>query len=197
MPKRGRLAVVLAAVAFISPRDQAQTRSNPPAAAELQQLRELVLKLQARVDELEKKQGGTAVAPTTQSAPTERAVAAEPAAANANKEDRAVLDFFKGTTINGAFDGYYGYNFNQPIGRVNLLRAYDVSSNSFSLNQANLIFEHAPNVSAGTRLGVRLDFQYGQATETVQGSAPMSCARKCIDPFGRPTGHTCFPLGAD
>ena len=29
-------------------------------------------------------------------------------------------------------DGYYGYNFNTPIGGVNLLRAYDPTSNGFN-----------------------------------------------------------------
>src|SRR5262249_40086038 len=45
-------------------------------------------------------------------------------------EDRAVLDFLRDTTINLTIDGYYSYNFNHPIGRVNLLRAYDVLSNA-------------------------------------------------------------------
>jgi hypothetical protein len=85
-------------------------------------------------------------------------------------ENRATLSFLRETTINLAFDGYYGYNFNRPIGRVNLLRAYDVLSNAFSLNQASVIFEHAPNVDAGRRFGARVDLQFGQATETLQGN---------------------------
>jgi Putative beta-barrel porin-2, OmpL-like. bbp2 len=84
--------------------------------------------------------------------------------------ERGVLDFLKGNTINFAFDGYYEYNFNHPYGRVNLLRAYDVLSNTFSLNQADVIFEHAPDVAAGRRFGMRLDLQFGQATETLQGN---------------------------
>lgn len=83
----------------------------------------------------------------------------------------APKDLWSGTTFNVAVDGYYAYNFNKPVGRVNLLRAYDVSSNSFSLNQANLIIERAPDVATGRRFGARLDLQYGQATETLQGSA--------------------------
>ena len=83
-------------------------------------------------------------------------------------EDATTLRLFRGTTLNFGVDGYYGYNFNQPIGRVNLLRAYDVSSNSFSLNQASVIVEHLP--TAKERVGGRLDLQWGQATETLQGS---------------------------
>lgn len=85
-------------------------------------------------------------------------------------EDRTALDFLRDTTINLSFDGYYGYNFNQPIGRVNLLRAYDVLSNAFSLNQASVIFERAPDVAGGRRFGARVDLQFGQATETLQGN---------------------------
>lgn len=87
-----------------------------------------------------------------------------------SKEDRANLDFFRGSTVNVILDGYYGYNFNRPVGRVNLLRAYDVLSNAFSLNQAAFIFERAPNVAEGRRLGARVDLQFGQATGTLQGN---------------------------
>jgi hypothetical protein len=53
---------------------------------------------------------------------------------------------------------------------VNLLRAYDVLSNNFSINQASILFEHAPDVSAGRRFGARVDLQFGQATDTLQGN---------------------------
>ena len=85
-------------------------------------------------------------------------------------EEHSILDFLRDTTINLSLDGYYGYNFNNPIGRVNLLRAYDVLSNAFSLNQASVIFERAPDVAAGRRFGARIDLQFGQATETLQGN---------------------------
>jgi Putative beta-barrel porin-2, OmpL-like. bbp2 len=84
---------------------------------------------------------------------------------------RSVADFLKGMTVNGMLDTYYEYNFNQPIGRVNYLRAYDVSSNNFSLNQADLMFESAPDMGADKRFGMRVDLQYGQATSTLQGSS--------------------------
>jgi Putative beta-barrel porin-2, OmpL-like. bbp2 len=61
-----------------------------------------------------------------------------------SKEDRGSLDFLRDTTFNVSVDGYYGYNFNKPVGRINLLRAYDVMSNSFSLNQASVVIERAP-----------------------------------------------------
>lgn len=85
-------------------------------------------------------------------------------------EDRSTLDFFRDTTINLALDTYYEYNFNSPVGRVNLLRAYDVLSNEFSLSQASVVLEHAPDPGAGRRWGGRLDLQFGQATDTLQGN---------------------------
>ena len=82
--------------------------------------------------------------------------------------DAPTLNLFRSTTLSFGVDGYYGYNFNVPIGRVNLLRAYDVTSNSFNLNQASVIVEHLPTTTE--RFGGRVDLQFGQATETLQGS---------------------------
>jgi Putative beta-barrel porin-2, OmpL-like. bbp2 len=80
------------------------------------------------------------------------------------------LAFLRETTVNVGLDTYYGYNFNHPVGRVNALRAYDVLSNEFSLNQASVVLEHAPDPAAGRRWGGRLDLQFGQATDTLQGN---------------------------
>jgi len=85
-------------------------------------------------------------------------------------EDRKNLQFLRDTTLNLTVDGYYAYNFNHPVGRVNLLRAYDVLSNEFSLNQASVIFDHPPDLNEGRRWGGRLDLQFGQATDTLQGN---------------------------
>jgi len=127
------------------------------------ELRDLVLKLQARIDDLEKRS-----APPPQ--PKESVVAsAIPKEATATPA--ASPGLFENTTFNFAFDGYYGFNFNSPIGRTNLLRAYDVSSNSFSLNQADVVVENAADASQGRHFGARLDLQFGQATQTLQGSS--------------------------
>ncbi len=72
--------------------------------------------------------------------------------------------------MNYTFDGYYGYDFDHPIGRVQYLRAYDVLSNAFSINQAGIVLDQLPDVAGGRRYGFRLDLQYGQATETLQGN---------------------------
>lgn len=99
--------------------------------------------------------------------------AQEPSAtrrASLQTEDRKTLDFLRDTTINVNLDTYYAYNFNHPVGRVNFLRAYDVLSNNISLNQASVVLERAPDLSQGHRFGARLDLQYGQATDTLQGN---------------------------
>jgi hypothetical protein len=75
-----------------------------------------------------------------------------------------------GATLNYTFDGYYEYNFNDPTGRVNDLRAYDVLSNVFSINQADFIFDFDPDLTVHRRYGFRIDLQFGQATETLQGN---------------------------
>lgn len=108
---------------------------------------------------------------------TNATVASNTSTSRANAESSAPmapdpkgLNFLRDTTINLALDGYYDYNFNAPVGRVNLLRAYDVLSNNLSLNQADLILDHEPDVADGRRFGARLDLQYGQATDTLQGN---------------------------
>lgn len=114
----------------------------------------------------------------------------------ARDEDRGVLDFFRDTTINLMLDGYYGYNFNKPVGRVNLLRPFDVLSNSFSLSQATAVIERAPNVEQGRRFGMRLDLQYGQATETVQGSAANEPRPQVYRPIWQAYGSYIAPIGS-
>jgi Putative beta-barrel porin-2, OmpL-like. bbp2 len=136
---------------------------------EVNELKQIVTQLQAaRLTDKPVSQPGA----TPPQASAANSVAASPTEAQSalSAADRENLDFLRGTTLNFAIDTYYEYNFNDPVGRVNLLRAYDVLSNEFSLNQANVVVEHAPDVSAGRRWGARLDLQFGQATETLQGN---------------------------
>jgi hypothetical protein len=112
-------------------------------------------------------------ATTTGAAST--AVTAQGAPLQAPKEQGSAgnqgnVGFLHGATLNFLIDEYYEYNFNNPVGRVNALRAYDVLSNNISLNQADVVFEKAPDVDAGQRFGMRLDLQFGQATDTLQGN---------------------------
>lgn len=161
----------------------AEAQSSPQTLSREQEIQELRLELKRiadRLDVLEKQQAeassmGNGTAATSVSPGVLTASVAQTPTVTQEQtpalrpEDTATLSFFRGTTLNFGFDGYYGYNFNQPIGRVNLLRVYDVSSNSFSINQASIMVEHLP--TAAERFGGRIDLQFGQATETLQGSS--------------------------
>lgn len=147
-----------------------QTSSPAPSftpeqrQAEMRALRQELDAISARLRALEAEDSTPAPATTPVTAS-----ASEQAPPVLTKDDAETLKFFRGTTLNFLIDGYYGYNFNAPVGRVNLLRAYDVSSNSFSINQADFVVEHLP--TAEQRMGGRVDLMFGQATETLQGSS--------------------------
>ncbi len=100
-----------------------------------------------------------------------------------------------GATLNYLFDGYYEYNVNAPIGRVNYLRAFDVLSNSFSLNQADIVFALDPDVEHGRRYGMRVDLQYGQATETLQGNPANERRPEIYQNIFQVYGTYIFPVG--
>jgi len=190
----GNFAVYLCVIAFVLGRVvpvHAQERTEPDRDSERigpdtnAGLQRRVERLEAEVAELKrllKENASSAVASKKEGATAFEsregdAISSKPKASQVNNvpsslspDDRKELDFLRENTINVGLDTYYMYNFNHPVGRVNLLRAYDVLSNNFSINQANVIFEHTPDVSAGRRFGARVDLQFGQATDTLQGN---------------------------
>jgi len=159
-----------------------------------------------RIDALEKRMAALeGQAPARAEAPrtsvlgaTGTGTAATPAAANTQSEEatkRGILGL-PGSTLSFYFDGYYGWNFNRPVGRVNLLRANDVLSNNFSLNQLGLILERAPDVAAGRRYGGRVDLMFGQNTETVQGGAQNEPRPQVYRNLFQAYGTYVFPIGS-
>ena len=78
---------------------------------------------------------------------------------------------------------------------MNRLRAYDVLSNSFSLNQATVVLENAPDLDNGKRWGARLDLQFGQATETLQGNAANELRPEVYRNIFQAYGIYVLPLG--
>ena len=141
--------------------------SSSDLNGQVAELRSLVQSLQARVGELEKRLGERDRA----AAPNAQTTALQPQQAATPPQSSSADGFAQGTTANLLLDTYYGYNFNRPIGNANLLRAYDVTGNNFSLNQAALVIENAADPGKGKRWGARLDLQWGQATQTLQGNA--------------------------
>jgi hypothetical protein len=104
-------------------------------------------------------------------------------------------DSFKGIQFGVTFEGYYQYNWNEPFDRVNLLRAYDTRANVFGIQQAAIVIESAPKVDEGRRYGARVDLQFGQATETVQGGAANEPRPDVYRHIWQAYGTYVFPVG--
>ena len=113
----------------------------------------------------------------------------------AQEKPAAQANPFEHLSIGLTFEGYYEYNWNRPPDRVNLLRAYDTRANVFGIQQAALVLESSPNVADGRRFGVRLDLQFGQATETVQGSAANEPRPDVYRHVWQAFGTYVFPVG--
>lgn len=104
-------------------------------------------------------------------------------------------EIWKHVKFGVTLEGYYQYDGNRPDDRVIPLRAYDTRANVFSLQQAALVVDSAPDVTAGRRFGARLDLQYGQATETVQGSPVNEPRPEAYRNVWQAYGSYVFPLG--
>ena len=104
-------------------------------------------------------------------------------------------DPFRHVLFGVTFEGYYQFNWNRPHDRINLLRAYDTRHNVFSIQQTAVIVDSAPNVEEGRRFGARVDLQFGQATETVQGSAANEPRPDVYRHVWQAYGTYIFPLG--
>jgi hypothetical protein len=150
--------------------------------SEVKELRAMLRQMQSRDQTLT--QDPAADTGSSQSAPSQTLV---------SSADRKALDFLHGTTLNLTVDGYYAYNFNNPVGRVNLLRAYDVLSNEFSLNQASVIFERAPDLGAGRRWGARLDLSMVRPQTLCRETPRMNLGRRFTEIFFKLMGPTSSP----
>ncbi|HEX3662511.1 MAG TPA: outer membrane beta-barrel protein [Acidobacteriaceae bacterium] len=210
------LALLFTVTAAMPARAQSQDSSG-----EVERLRQMVADLERRVAVLESEhriggsptgeggQGGPQAAAALESASAELRRAPVPATADhsapvkpdpapqtapAGGEAPGVLP--GGATLNYYLDGYYEYNFNNPAGRVNDLRAYDVLSNAFSINQADLVFDLQPDVSAKRRYGFRVDLQFGQATATLQGNPTNEPRPEIYRNIFQAYGTYVVPLGS-
>ena len=124
----------------------------------------------------------------TAQAQTEPALPPAPAAT----DDSA----WKNVRFGATLEGYYQYDWNRPPDRVLALRAYDTRTNVFSIQQAAFVIDAAPDISAGRRYGLRADLQFGQATETVQGSAANEPRPDVYRHLWQVYGSYVFPVGA-
>src|SRR5450631_3377159 len=177
--------VALACSLFVaSSHAQDQASTSPTNDAILHQMQEL----QAEVKALQAEVTALKGAPATASAPapaeaTTPAAPAAPAAAVATTSAPAASPAPTGlagllgpTTLSGFVDTYYGYNSNQPAGRQNGLRNFDINSGQFGLNMLELIADKA--VDNTNRVGYHVSLGFGQAmnlvnsTETGPGAVP-------------------------
>jgi hypothetical protein len=192
-----------ATTAPISPSEQSTEKRIDELSQEVAELKSLVLQLQDQLRRASAQPAGTLAAPAVGVAPpvaTAPSVAAPPVAAAppiasspAQRQSAGLLD---GASFGVMVDGYYEWNANSPIGRANYLRAYDISSNSFSLNQADLVLESAPDLATGKRYGVRLDLQFGQATSTLQGNPVNELRPEVYRNIFQAYGTYIFPVAA-
>jgi Putative beta-barrel porin-2, OmpL-like. bbp2 len=185
---RLRLVACVCVLGVAAPSLTAQSQTDTD---QVQRLQKLVMNLESRVAVLERQnQQLRTVSPPSGSTGPDAAAALKSAVAELGEPARAqdqktsttssglvnpATALLPGTlpggaTLNYYLDSYYEYNFNSPVGRVNSLRAFDTLSNTFSLNQADFIFALDPDLSAHRRYGFRVDLQFGQATETLQGN---------------------------
>jgi putative OmpL-like beta-barrel porin-2 len=94
-----------------------------------------------------------------------------------------------------ALEGFYQYNWSKPYDRITLLRAYDTRSNVFGIQQAAIVIESVPAVDKGRRFGARIDLQFGQATETVQGGSANEPRPDVYRHIWQAYGTYVFPVG--
>src|ERR1044072_6735385 len=120
-----------------------RAQSSSDLSEQVAELRALVNQLRARGAELETRLKAVAVETPAPEGSAQPPTAAPP--------PRPVPEpgSLAGTTINFLVDGYYGYNFKAPIGCAKRLRAYDVTSNNFSISQVGLVLENAPDPGQG------------------------------------------------
>ena len=131
-------------------------------------------------------------APTT---PQGTTGTAEPTESDPTTETQAANEAWRDVRFGATLEAYYQFNANKPPDRISLLRAYDTRSNTFAIQQANLLGELAPDVDAGRRYGLRIDLMFGQATETVQGGAANEPRPDVYRHIWQAYGSYVFPIG--
>src|SRR6266568_8401917 len=151
--------------------------AQQPSSSRIDENVELRLEIKQLKERLEKLETQQRTASATVDKPKEK-TSAEPSASPeattpspGKTDDHGILNFFKEVEVSGFIDGYFGYNFNKPAGRVNVLRNFDTRSNQFALNLAEIVIEKKPD-PLNSHIGFRLDLDYGPATDLVHATEP-------------------------
>lgn len=187
-------ALLLTVALASNAHSQIQADSGASLTDREKMLLDRIEQLQQRISALENKAANN-VSPTPASATlSSSSIQATPP--NLPTLEKSPLTFSNGTTLSFGFDAYYGYNFNHPISRVNLLRAFDVTSNNFTVSQAGVIMERAPDLSAHRRFGYRLGLIFGQSTDAMQGSAQNEPRPQIYRNVFQAYGSYILPIGS-
>lgn len=104
-------------------------------------------------------------------------------------------DIWSHLKFGATLEGYYEYDGNRPDDRLVPLHAYDTRSNTFGIQQTAFVVEDAPAVSKGRRFGLRVDLQFGQATETVQANPANEPRPDAYRNVWQAYGTYVFPVG--
>ncbi len=182
-----KLALYLVVALFVAIPSQAQQQESGQAASaqELQQLRDLVQKLQARVDRLESEKAAsqqTVTATVTASGSgAATAIVATTEQKPAPGPFDGLVDVLGGATLTGFVDTYYNVNFSQPVvpatsltstgGHVSGLRSWDGQNNNFTLSMAQVALDKPPDASK-SRIGYHLALMFGSGMYTLNNSEP-------------------------
>jgi len=176
-------------------RAQSQNNNSTTAAPadvskKVEELQKELDALQAQIAELKKQQGPSQAAPGAPSsaqAPAATAAVApttEPTAGAAPAKT-TLASLLGPLSVTGFVDGYYGYDFEHPHlnapsilpGNANTqlagFRAFDSPYSQFMLNNMELVFDKPPDAN-NSRLGGHLSLWYGNATNVVAASDPVS-----------------------
>ncbi|MBI4437067.1 MAG: outer membrane beta-barrel protein [Candidatus Omnitrophica bacterium] len=118
---------------------------------EIQELKERLSELEKRLDHAEEKVSAVSAGPML---PAER---------------YKLPEFMHDLTISGMAVSSVNYNANEPNNRLNTLHQFDSQANSFTLDEAQIIFHKHPEEG----IGFRTDFVVGEIAQTI-GSAGTS-----------------------
>jgi len=93
------------------------------------------------------------------------AVVASPAPASA---PTGLAGLLSPTTLSGFVDVFYGYNSNQPSGRINQYHNFDINSSEIGLNMIELVADKP--VDTTNRVGYHIAVGFGQAMNQVNAT---------------------------
>jgi hypothetical protein len=165
---RGAWCAGMLALALAVPLCSAQTDASQPTSPDISK----------RVEDLEKELADLKAQLAAQKAAEPAAPPAVPAPAAAvvatttpapTPAPTGLAGLLGPTTISGFIDTYYGYNSNQPAGRVDTYHNFDINSAQFGLNMLELVADKAPDATA-SRVGYHIALGFGQAMNQVNAT---------------------------